>query len=276
MERKQKIGIMGVGFVGGALRNYFEKVGGIKPLLYDPGKNLGSVEEINQADIIFICVPTPFDKEKQSFDLSYVEDSCNNISGTKTIVIKSTVLPGTTQDLQKKYSQHKFLFNPEFLVEQTANEDMLNPNRQIVGYTEQSKEVAQEVLNLLPSAPYEKVINASEAEMIKYFGNNFLAVKVIFGIQMYHLCKKLSINYETVRNGASADERIGPSHLDVNHGGYFGYGGKCLNKDIRALIQLADENGIDLKLHKITEEINNRLMDEQGIEDPETYSIRHL
>lgn len=274
MENKN-IGIVGVGMVGGALKKYFESKG-IQPSVYDKGKKYGSMSEVNKADVIFLCVPTPFDKEKKSFDLTYVEESCQNISGNKIIVIKSTIVPGSTQKLQNKYSQHKFLFNPEFLVEERANQDMLNPDRQIIGYTDKSKEEAQAILNLLPKAPYENIIRSSEAEMIKYFGNNFLAVKVTFGNQMYALCQKLGIDYEVVRKGASADERIGPSHLDVKHGGYFGYGGKCLNKDIRALIQLANDNGIDLKLHKTTEEINNKLMEEQGIENPETYSIRDL
>ncbi len=267
-----KIGIMGVGMVGGALKRYFEKEGR-KPLLYDNGKNLGSVEEVNQADAIFICVPTPFDKEK-GFDLSFVEDAVSKIENEKIVVIKSTVLPGTTDGFQQKYPQHKFLFNPEFLVEAKADEGMQNPDRQIVGYTQKSQDVAEMIMALLPRAPFERIISAKEAEMVKYFGNTFLSVKVIFGVQMYQLCKKLGIDYEIVRECASADPRIGPSHLDVYHGGYLGYGGKCLPKDIRALIQLANSREVDLKLHKTVEEINNQLMKEQGIEDPEKFSKR--
>lgn len=270
MENKNlkelKIGICGVGMVGGALNQYFKKVGK-EPLLYDKYKNLGSIKEVNQTDIIFICVPTPFDKEK-GFDLSCVEDACQNIKGDKIVIIKSTVLPGTTEKFQKKYPQHKFLFNPEFLVEATANENMQNPDRQIVGYTNQGEDVAEKIMEALPRAPYENIIPATEAEMIKYFGNTFLAVKVILGNQIYELCKELNINYDAVREGVSADPRIGPSHLDVFHGGYRGYGGKCLPKDIKALIQFADQLGVDLKLHKIVEEINNQLIKEQRIEGP--------
>ena len=258
--------------VGGALKRYFEK-NGIKPFLYDKGKNLGSPEEVNQADIIFVCVPTPFDK-KRGFDLSYVEDAVENIKGQKIVVIKSTVWPGTTEKFQQRYYQHRFLFNPEFLVEEAADEGMQHPESQIIGYTEKSQDIAKDILNLLPKAPFEKIIPSKEAEMVKYFGNSFLSVKVIFGVQMYQLCKKLGIDYEIVREAASADSRIGPSHLDVRHGGYMGYGGTCLNKDIRALIQFADENGVDLKLHKTVEEINNKLMREQGIDDPERVSKR--
>jgi len=269
----EKIGIVGVGMVGGSLLEYFKKQGR-EHYLYDKGKNFGSMEDINKADIIFICVPTPFNKEKQSFDLTYVEESCNNISGDKIIVIKSTVLPGTTQKLQEKYLQYRFLFNPEFLTEITAEQDMNYPDRQIIGYTKQSYTIAKDIMDLLPLAPFERIIPSTEAEMVKYFGNNWFSVKVIFANQMYDLCKKLGLDYDIVMESAAADKRIGRSHLNVMHKDYRGYGGKCLPKDIRALIQFADQQGIDLKLHKITEEINNQLMKEQNIKDPETFSIR--
>jgi len=267
-----KIGIMGVGMVGGALKNYFESIGK-KIFLYDNGKNFGSVEEINQADIIFICVPTPFDKEK-GFDLFFVEDAISKIKGEKIIVIKSTVLPGTTEKLQKKYPQHKFLFNPEFLTELTADQDMKYPDRQIIGYTKESYNIAGDVLEILPLAPFEKIMPATEAEMVKYFGNTWFSIKVIFANQMYDLCQKLGLNYDRVMEAAAADKRIGKSHLEVWHKGYRGYGGKCLPKDTKALIQFADQIGVDLKLHKTVEEINNQLMKEQGIEDPEKFSKR--
>ena len=274
METKQKTGIVGVGMVGGALKDYFEKIKRVTPLVYDSGKNLGSMEEINQADIIFICVPTPFDNEKHSFDLSYVESSCDNITGNKIIVIKSTVVPGTTQRLQNKYPQHKFLFNPEFLTEITAEQDMNYPDRQIIGYTKESYNVSKDVMDLLPLAPHERIIPATEAELVKYFGNNWFAVKVAFANQMYDLCQKIGVDYDIIMKSAAADKRIGRSHLEVIHKGYRGYGGKCLPKDVKALIEFADNNGIDLKLHKTAEEINKKLMDEQNIEDPEKFSKR--
>jgi len=265
LSKDYKVGIMGIGMVGGALKEYFNKKN-LKPFLYDNGKNLGSLEEINQADIIFICVPTPFNKEK-GFDLSFVEKACQNIKGEKIIVIKSTVLPGTTGKLQEKYFQHKFLFSPEFLTEATAKQDMECPDRQILGYTKESRDIAENVLQILPSAPFKKIIPATEAEMVKYFSNTWFSTKVVFVSQIYKLCKKIGIDYEIVRECAAADKMVGPSHLDVHHKGYFGYGGKCIPKDIRALIQLANEQGLDFMLHKTVEEINNQLMKEQGIDN---------
>lgn len=271
---KWKLGIIGVGMVGGALRRYFEQKREIKPFLYDPGKNLGSVEEVNQADVIFICVPTPYRKDGKGFDLSFVEDAFNNIKGEKIVVIKSTVLPGTTETLQKKYPQHKILVNPEFLTELTADQDMQYPDRQIVGYTEKSYNVAGDIMQILPLAPFERIMPATEAEMVKYFGNTWFSTKVTFANQMYDLCQALGINYERVMEAAAADKRIGRSHLEVWHKGYRGFGGKCLPKDHKALIQLADSKGVDLKLHKIVDAINEELMKKQGIEDPEKFSKR--
>lgn len=268
---------MGVGMVGGALKDYFEKKGkkvGESLFLYDPFKGFDSTEELNKADVIFICVPTPYLKDGKGFDLSFVEDAFSKIKGEKVVVIKSTALPGTTQKFQDKYPQHKVLFNPEFLTEMTAEQDMGYPDRQIIGYTRQSFNVAKDTMLLLPLAPYEKIMPSTEAEMVKYFGNNWFAVKVAFANQMYDICSKIGADYDTVMEAASADKRIGPSHLVVMHKGYRGYGGKCLNKDIRAFIQFGDSLGVDLKLHKITEEINNELMKMQNIEDPEKYSKR--
>ena len=151
------------------------------------------------------------------------------------------------------------------MVENKAGSDMQNPERQIIGYTEKSYHIAGKVLELLPRAPFERIIESTEAEMVKYFGNSFLAAKVIFANQIYELCQRLDVNYGVVAECASADRRIGPSHLDVHHGGYFGYGGKCLPKDMKALIQFADAKGVDLNLHKVVEAINNELMEKQGM-----------
>lgn len=268
--QKPKIGIIGVGMVGGAVRRYFESRK-VKPFLYDKGKKLGSLQEVNKADVVFVCVPTPFIVEQgKGFDLSYVDDAVKHIEGSKIIIIKSTVWPGTTEEFQKRYPQHKFLFNPEFLSEATVDDDFQHPDRQIIGYTNKSKDIARDILDILPSAPFEMVIPSAEAEMVKYFNNTFNAVKVVFGNQIYDLCQALGLNYDRIMECAAASRFIGTqNHLHVWHKGYRGYGGKCLIKDIRALIQFADKNGVDLKLHKTVEEINNQLIKSQDIKNPE-------
>jgi len=253
-SKKKKIGIIGVGYVGGALASVIPKV-----LLYDKYKKIGSIEEVNKADIIFICVPTPWTK-KIGFDLSAIKDVFSIIKGRKIIVIKSTILPGTTDKMQKKYPQHKILFNPEFLRQATAEKDMRNPFEQIIGYTKKSKSVAKEILKILPKAPAEFIVPAKEAEMAKYFSNVFLSTKVVFANQIYDLCQKLGIDYDSVKEMAKVNPRFSFSHFDIWTDGYRGYSGACLPKDTRSLIQLGDKVGVDLKLLKLVEKINNELL----------------
>ncbi len=256
---KANIAVIGIGWVGGALSRYFESAG-LKPRLIDPPKGLGTDRDLQEADLFFVCVPTPFDPEKGGFDLSYVESSVARLPGSKTVVIKSTVLPGTTESLQARFPQHRMLFNPEFLREKTADQDMRQPDRQIVGCTKEGAAAAKEVMELLPRAPFERVVPATEAEMIKYFGNAFLAMKVVFANQIYDLCAKLGVDYDTVKDCAARDPRIGASHLQVFGDGYRGYAGSCFPKDVRALIQLGDRAGADLELMKVCERINNELV----------------
>jgi UDPglucose 6-dehydrogenase len=234
---------MGAGVVGDGVRHYFERTDH-EIRVYDPGLGLGSVESINEADIVFVCVPTPYLPQK-GFDDSALENAISVLEGSKTIVIKSTVLPGTTEAYQSRFSQHCLLFNPEFLREAHARTDFLCPDRQIVGYTEQSRHVADAVLALLPAAPYTAVIGAREAEMTKYMTNTFLALKV---------------EYEQVKEAFAADARIGATHLDVNDGGYRGYGGKCLPKDTRALLELGERMQVPLRLLRTADRINDSFL----------------
>jgi len=251
------IGIMGLGVVGGAARAYFESRGH-HLRLYDPYLGLGSAREVNEAHVVFICVPTPH-REGGGFDLSVVQEAIDVLESGRTVVIKSTVLPGTTDALQSRYPGHRMLFNPEFLREATAQQDFALPDRQVVGYTEAGRAAADEVMSLLPRAPFMRVVTAAEAEMAKYMANAFLAVKVSFANEVYDLCGALGIDYDAVRPLVAADARIGPSHLDVFHGGYRGYGGKCLPKDTRSLMELAGAVGVDLRLLGAAHEVNQEL-----------------
>jgi len=260
MNDKQtpRIAVMGIGWVGGSVARYFQDAGR-GPLLYDPPKGLGSAADLARADVLFVCVPTPFDQVRGGFDLSCVEQALAAIPAGKTVVIKSTVLPGSTEELQRRYPRHRLLFNPEFLREKTADADLRRPDRQIVGYTAESRADAQLVLDLLPPAPFTRIMPATEAEMVKYFGNAFLAMKVVFANQIYDVCSRLGVSYDQVSECAAADPRIGASHLQVHCDGYRGYGGHCFPKDVRALIQFGDRIGVDLGLLKTGEKINNEL-----------------
>jgi len=270
-NRFSKIGIIGVGFVGGATREYFETQT-VELFLYDKFKKIGSEAEVNRAEVIFVATPTPFDPDK-GFDGSAVDDAIRILTGSKVVVIKSSVVPGTTEALQKKYSQHKLLFNPEFLREVSAYADFINPDKQIVGYTKQSEGAAEGVLQLLPKAPYEKIMPATEAETVKYMANSFLALKVVFANEIFNLCDKMRIDYEQVREAVIQDPRIGNSHFDVRHCGYSGYGGSCFPKDVNALVELAENNGLDMRLLKTMRAINRELLKGSGLS--EEYFLRN-
>lgn len=258
-DKKLKIGIIGIGTVGRVVKYWFEKEK--YPLfLYDKYKKIGSPEEINKAEVIFICVPTPFHEKGAGYDDTAVIKSLKILSGSKIAVIKSTILPGSTERFQREFPKHKILFNPEFLRHKTALKDFLHPNRQIIGFTSKSKKVAKKILNILPKAPYQRIIPSKEAEMAKYFGNCFLAMRVIFGNQIYDLCQVLGINYDLVKDVAGYDPRIGHSHFDIFKDGYRGYNGPCLDKDLKALIQFAKFHKVKLPLLEVMDKINENLL----------------
>jgi len=275
-----KLGIIGVGWVGAQLKRWFEEFRdyktGVDLFTYDivPEKCSGN---INDAEIIFIVVPTPRDPKTGGCDLSIIESAVAKLNGNKIVVLKSTIPPGTTEQFQEKYPRHKFLFNPEFLTEKTAWNDMLKPDRQIIGFTDASLEEAHLVLSLLPKAPFMSPwgintynrtrITATEAELIKYGGNVYFAQKVNWANALAKISEKLGADYENIRKGMSADYRIGDSHLDIVHGGYRGFGGYCFPKDLSALMTFAKERGLG-EVHNLLKsawDFNGNLLSEQGL-----------
>ncbi len=252
------VGVMGMGVVGDAVHSYFaERDHPLRP--FDPYRGMGSDDLINEAEVVFICVPTPY-QPGAGFDDSALEDAIGRLRGSKVIVIKSTVLPGTTEAFQTCYSQHAFLFNPEFLRAAQAKTDFVQPDRQLVGYTAQSRHLAESIMSMLPDAPYMRSMVAREAEMAKYMTNSFLALKVTFANELYDLSTALDIDFDVVRDAVAADERIGPSHLGVFDGGYRGYGGKCLPKDTKALLDLSDRLAVPLRLLRTADRVNASLL----------------
>jgi len=256
--------------VGGALARYFETQN-ISAGLFDPPKGFDDVNVLRDAEIIFLAVPTPYYLDGSGFDDSFIRAALDVIPVPgKAIVLKSTIMPGTTERFQKMYPQYRFLFNPEFLTETTSDYDMQFPKRQIIGYTEQGRCDAERVMDLLPRASFEKIIPATEAEFVKYFGNAFYALKVAYANQMYELCQKMELNYDLIKDCAKAEPMVvgdpRHTHLEIFHKGYRGYGGKCLPKDTRSIIQLAESLGIDLSLLKAAEMYNNEIGKAQGID----------
>jgi UDPglucose 6-dehydrogenase len=250
----RQVGVIGVGTVGGTVRSYFLERG-YDVFCYDKYSGLGSIDEVNRAGIVFICVPTPY-RPEEGLDMEAVRDAVCILRGRKIVVIKSTCLPGTTDALQSIYPQHRFFFNPEFLRETTPLKDFLEPDRQLMGFCGQDETLAESLLSLLPPAPYCRVLPAASAESIKLFTNAYLAMKVIFANELYDLMTYLGVDYEEVKEGLGADPRIGTSHMRVLDGGYRGYGGKCLPKDVAGIVDFAREVGSPLTLLEATQNVN--------------------
>ena len=278
---KYKIGIIGIGMVGTPLKRWFEEGGHRRKeslFLYDKDPAKGFSDDINEADIIFICVPSPRLSDG-SADISIVNNALEGIQNGRIVVIKSTVPPGTTEEFQKKYPQHKILFSPEFLTEKTSWSDFINPDRQLVGWTVESRDTAKDVLGLLPRAELMSPssgldVNATEAEIIKYAANVFLARKVTFANAIHGLAEYHQVNFDNIREAVGADSRIGHSHLDVHHGGYQGYGGYCFVKDTDALIAHLEKCGLSeaAALFHRDRKFNEAVLAIQGL-TPEDVSV---
>lgn len=260
---KQKIGIVGLGMVGAQVERYF-RGRGFTVFGYDRFKRTGSLEAVDEAKIIFLCLPTPYDK-KSGYDTRALEGAIRFFKKPKIFVIKSTVLPGTTDALQKKYRAHYFLHNPEFLREASAWKDFIASHIQLVGFTAKSRRFARRILNLLPPAPDRKILSAKTTELVKLVNNSFLSLRVAFANEIYDLTRKIGVDYDAVKDAIGLDPRIGTSHFDVWHGKYRGSGGKCLPKDLKALLHFTRKSGNGGNLLKTAEKENLKLLKQQGL-----------
>lgn len=257
-----KIGIIGKGYVGNAVKNGFESKG-FTVKVYDKFKKNDSFEEVAMCDFIFVCVPTP-SGENGAIDLSNVDEVIKrlaNVRSRQTIVIKSTVIPGTALGYQKKHPHLTILSNPEFLTHSSADYDFLHPDKIIIGYTAGNKPAAEKLAEVYKDfqAPI-KIVKSEEAEMTKYMINAYYFLRVIFANEIYDICQTLNIDYSKVRECFELDKRIAPGHFDVFHGGYRGVGGDCLPKDLDALIFATEALSLNPELIKTARRQNRRLM----------------
>ena len=238
-----KIGIVGNGYVGQATN--LIKGDGLQTLIWDVDKskrNINSLEELMPCDLVFVCVPTPMNKDGSCY-LNIVEEVIKDLTGVgiskKDIVIRSTVPVGTSERLGVN-------FMPEFLTEANWKEDFENTEEWIFGFD--SPKLLEEKLagNFTSEKMFSlarlsgkkvKIIKTKEAELVKYIKNAFLATKISFFNEMEEFCKNLNISYEEVRQSVCNDKRIGHSHSKVpGPDGKRGYGGTCLPKDVSSLL----------------------------------------
>ena len=249
---RTKIGIIGQGFVGNAiyegLKNHHEVCTFDIDKTRSMCKSLGAV--VKRSRVIFVCLPTPMN-EDGSCDISIVKTAIEKINresirlkSSRVVVIKSTIPPGTTAEINKCLTNVDVVFSPEFLTEANSVDDFKNQGRIILGG---SRRATSSVKMLFQKAFPDAVIVKTTphvAEMVKYITNCFLASKVIFANQMYETCKKLKVSYPKVVECAVLDDRIGASHLQVpGPDGQYGFGGHCFPKDIMATINFSNNAG---------------------------------
>jgi UDPglucose 6-dehydrogenase len=260
-KKKVSIGVVGKGFVGTAVAHGFSHQTGygaeIRIYDIDPEKSQDTLDEtVNKSEFIFLSVPTPADKDGFN-DLSIVRSALRDIesickSPDNIILVRSTVVPGTTRALQKEFPNLRMVFNPEFLTERSASFDFINQTRVILGgdkqYTNKVKYLYKNRFgDFLPVLE----TNYETAEMIKYMNNLFFATKVSFLNEMKLLGDKVGVDWSNAIEGFILDGRIGHSHIAVpGPDGKLGFGGSCFPKDIQALIKFGEQNNVDMNVLK--------------------------
>jgi UDPglucose 6-dehydrogenase len=288
-----KIGVIGTGYVGlvtavglaelghrvigtDVVQEKVEKASQGIAHIYEPGleellkanlerRNLSFSHDlaktIQTSDVLFVCVNTP-QREDGSADMCYVEGVsrgiAQNLNGYKLVVEKSTVPVQTSSWIKRTINLHKkkdvdfdVASNPEFLREGSAVSDFLNPDRIIIGVeTDRARDLLIKI--------YEKykdrilITNIDTAELIKHASNSFLAMKISFINLVANLCEKTDADVDLVAKGMGLDPRIGPLFLRAG----LGYGGSCFPKDVRALIKIGEDLGVNLDLLKEVDRIN--------------------
>ena len=257
----KKIGIVGRGFVGSAVEFGFSAQTGcdaqVKIYDKDPLKSIHTLEEtVNKSDFIFLSVPTPSNSDG-SMHLGILESVLQDIQSVNNrkdniILIRSTITPGTTTKLCKKFTKLNIVFNPEFLTERSAKFDFINQSRFILGGRKRNTARVAELYKWRfgDSVPCIET-NFETAEMIKYMNNCFFATKVSFMNEMYQIADKSGVDWDLAVEGFVRDGRIGHSHLAVpGPDGKLGFGGSCFPKDIQAIINYGNELGLNMNTLK--------------------------
>lgn len=247
------VGICGLGFVGEAIYTFMNKFIHSSQnennliqdiLVYDKYRKINALDTVLNADILYLCIPTPYDEQLQSYNMDEIDNTLFLLAEHKytgIVLLKSTVLPNYCVNINKQYPGLQLIHNPEFLTARTAAEDFEQQKHIILGYTEQSQSAIQTVVEfyktLFPGSLLS-INSANESALTKLACNSFYATKVQFFTELYLLCDKLGVEFNTVKNLMLQNNWIHPMHTVIpGPDGQLSFGGLCLPKDISALNQ---------------------------------------
>jgi UDPglucose 6-dehydrogenase len=241
-----KIGVIGTGFVGNAIVQSLTINNISNIILYDKYINggIGNIKDTLKSNIIFICLPTPYLEKTKKYDISAIEETLEYLyfnNFTYPILIKSTILPETTNILNKKFPSLQIIHNPEFLSQNTAISDFHNQKHIVLGKSNNcsNKSLQFVVLFYEKYYPNAKIsqCDSNESECMKIFCNSFYAVKIQFFNELYSLCNNNDISFNNVKNLMLKNGWISPMHTNVpGNDGQLSYGGNCFPKDTTALL----------------------------------------
>lgn len=260
-----KIGIIGRGFVGGSIEKLLvdKSEHHVEAFDVNDGElNEGYERVVKDADLLYVAVPTPMDGDGKCYtgileeSLRLVDDiaDCGQI-----VMIKSTMVPGTSERLKSNYKNIVIVTNPEFLTERNAYEDLCRAKQHVLGgVPEESKEMIRNYHESLWGDCKCIFVSNTEAELIKYLINTYLSVKVSFANHIYQLANSLGVDYSTfIESAIESDSRIETTHWQVpGPDGRLGFGGKCFPKDLNGMISLFNEHGLECPLLKAAWDYN--------------------
>lgn len=250
-----RIGIAGYGNVGRFVEEVFGRFHDVT--IYDPPLGLGRIEELDEVDFAFLCVPTP-SRDDGACDISRVEELVSRIRPRSAIVCESTVAIGTTDRLIETYGK-PLVYVPEFVGESPDHTYRRLENRDFLifgGYEPEISQVRSLYETGYGGGARHVALEPLAAETVKYMENSFLALKVAFCNEFFDLCTALGIDYDVVRDAWLQDRRMGESHTVVT--AERGYGGKCLPKDVAAVCNTAGRLGVPMEILEAAQRANQR------------------
>jgi UDPglucose 6-dehydrogenase len=255
-----KIGIVGLGFVGEAVRNAYDTLyTSVVVVDIEPAKSTGTYSDLQDCDAVFVCVPSP-SKANGECDTSILNSVLYLLKDFRNVIIsKTTATPQFYEKLQELYPN--LVHVPEFLTAANAKADYLKEEHVIIGGKIAAyRNEAERIIKLAQPITMVEHCSIGEAAFVKYTINSYLATKVVFMNEMSELAVAHGYRWDTIRMYLAEDNRIGMSHMQVpGPDGYYGFGGMCFPKDTTAWVKYGEKIGVQLSILKTAIKKNDLL-----------------